>query len=101
MRLPGPFMSVTAANLPCGGSGTSKGRFGSLRDGSGGVLPLAYANHPPAPLWSTRQLASEPDSKSSPAFEAGTGFRLSTAAIDGDRALSSLRRFWIAVVTSF
>ena len=46
MRVPGPFMSVTAANLPWGGSGTSNGTLG--RSGRIGCR-VAVAVHEPAP----------------------------------------------------
>jgi hypothetical protein len=54
MRVPGPFVSLTAANLPCGGLGTSNGALESLRAGSGACChrctrtsPRAAANGPP------------------------------------------------------
>src|SRR4030095_12773359 len=65
MRVPGPFMSVTAANLPWGGSGTSNGALGSLWAGSGGLWPLEYTNQRPEPPPTACQLVIAPDSKSS------------------------------------
>ena len=65
MRVPGPLLSVTAANRPWGGSGTSKGTLGSLWAGSGGLWPSAYTNQPPAPLPTACQALIPPASKSS------------------------------------
>src|SRR6266699_1378866 len=95
-------MSVTAANFPCGGFGTSKGRLGSLCAGSGAVFPLVYVNQLPAPLRSIFQFASVPDSKSSQALDAGVGFIVSIELVlDVAGVLSSLRRESIVAVTSF
>src|SRR5687768_15814417 len=65
MRVPGPLVSVTAANLPWGGSGRSKARLGSLRVGSGDFCPSVYTNHPPEPAPTACQSLRTPDSKSS------------------------------------
>ena len=58
-------MSVTAANLPWGGSGTLNGALGSLWAGSGARWPSAYTNQPPEPLPTACHPVIAPDSKSS------------------------------------
>src|SRR5512132_1370687 len=89
MRVPGPFMSVTAANRPCGGSGTAKGTLGSLWAGSGGLWPLEYTNQPPEPLPTACQLVIAPDSKSSMTIVLGCAGRPMSTKLRATNATSA------------
>ena len=91
MRVPGPFMSVTAANLPWGGSGRSNGTFGSLWAGSGAFWPSEYTNQPPEPPPTACQSVIAPDSKSSTTIVLGRAshpMRNETSAATSPAALT-------------